>query len=96
MDYSEADIWYLLSYRARKHGTAAKWVERLARTKVTVHMFQDTTKPIEIQASAAQKIEVLKSFRVNVIEYSLRGSSYKEQWTRILENLDGTTRRKGR
>jgi hypothetical protein len=96
MDYSEADIWYLLSYRARKHRTAAKWVERLARTKVTVHMFQDTTKPLEIQASAAQKIEVLKSFRVNVIEYSLMGSSYKEQWTRILENLDGTARRKSR
>ena len=96
MDYSEADIWYLLSYRARKHRTAAKWVDRMANTKVTVHMFQDATKPIAIQASAAQKIEVLRSFRVEVVEYSLKGSSYAEQWTRIFENLDAAVRRKSR
>lgn len=87
MDYTEADIWYLLSYRARKHRTRADWVERMRRTKVTIHAFIDPNKPIEIQQNLKQKHEVLRSFGVELIEYSLLNSSYEEQWDRILVGL---------
>lgn len=82
LDFTEVDIWYLLSYRARHHKTGSKWTSRLSNSKVFAHMFVDPAKQRDMQ-----KIEVLKSFGVNVLEYSIVGSSYKEQWDKVLTSL---------
>jgi len=84
LDFTEVDVWYLLSYRARHHKTGSKWTSRLSNSSVFAHMFIDPTKPRDLQ-----KIEVLKSFGVHVLEYSLAGSSYKEQWDKVLAALRG-------
>jgi hypothetical protein len=82
LDFTEVDIWYLLSYRARHHKTGSKWTSRLADSKVFAHMFVDPTRQRD-----KQKIEVLKSFGVDVLEYSIAGSSYKDQWEKVLTAL---------
>lgn len=82
LDFTEVDIWYLLSYRARHHKTGSKWISRLSDSKVFAHMFVDPTKQREMQ-----KIEVLRSFGVDVLEYSIAGSSYEEQWQKVLTAL---------
>lgn len=82
LDFTEVDIWYLLSYRARHHKTGFKWTSRLADSKVVAHMFVDPTKQRDMQ-----KIEVLRSFGVDVLEYSIAGSSYEVQWQKVLTAL---------
>ena len=91
MDYTEADIWYLLSYRARKHRSKGKWVGIMAETNVTFHMFVDASKTAEMQRHDLQKREVLESFGVKVVKYSLQGSSYEDQWAAIVNNLKQAT-----
>ena len=82
LDFTEVDIWYLLSYRARHHKTGSKWTSRLADSRVFAHMFVDPTRQRDVQ-----KIEVLRSFRVDVLEYSIARSSYEEQWGKVLTVL---------
>jgi len=45
-------------------------------------MFVDPTKQRDMQ-----KIEVLRSFGVDVLEYSIAGSSYEVQWQKVLTAL---------
>jgi hypothetical protein len=82
LDYTEVDLWYLLSLRQRLRHSPAPRYRGLRRTRIVFHHFASD------DDSSAQKSELLQSFDVECVAHPLRNNDYTAAWNRLLLKLE--------
>ena len=82
MDYTEIDLWYLLSlrHRLRLHPAAAR--DRLRKTRVVFHTFDQDTPALR------QHRQLLESFGATCRVHPLRAQDYAGAWDGLLATLE--------
>lgn len=82
LDYTEVDLWYLLSLRQRLRSSTAAQLEPLRRTRIVFHHFDDG------DPDFAQKRELLASFDVECRAWPLQSGDYARAWDALLRGLE--------
>ena len=87
LDYSETDLWYLLSYKKKFYET--RKISPSKRPKSIAYLFQNSSEKICNSNSSKidQKIQILQSFNVKVESIAIQNSDYQSGWSTILEKL---------
>jgi hypothetical protein len=83
LDYTEVDLWYLLSLRQRLRANPSPNRNTLRRTRIVYHHIGEQDEGLR------QKFELLASFDVEVRVWSLRGVDWMRAWDRLLKELEG-------
>lgn len=81
MDFTEIDLWYLLSYKEKMRRSRDPWMRRLSGKRVVVHMFVNPERDVQ------PKAEILESFGVEVFQYKVRSKDYRPAWDSLLKVL---------
>jgi hypothetical protein len=93
LDYTEVDLWYLLSLRQRLRHSASKHWDPLRKTRIVFHHFDHGG------AALAQKRELLRSFDVEDCAHPMVDGDYTAAWEHLLRELEkriGTRSRRTR
>jgi hypothetical protein len=83
LDYTEADLWYLLSLRQRLRANPAPQWQALRRTRIVFHHFEPEDEALR------QKRELLASFQVECRAWPRRGDDWLRAWDGLLRGLEG-------
>lgn len=82
LDFTEVDLWYLLSLRQRLRTSPSPQWQPLRQTRIVFHHFDDA-KP-----ALAQKRELLASFDVECRAWPLVDGDYAGGWDALLRGLE--------
>lgn len=82
LDYTEADLWYLLSLRQRLRARPSPQYDALRRTRIVFHHFEAE------DAALQQKRELLASFEVECRAWPRRGDDWLRAWDGLLKSLE--------
>lgn len=80
MDFSEADLWYLISYKRRQQ-REKKITGRASGTRLYFHDFTGS------DPAKAARHEILKSFGAEIILHPLNDKNYLAAWQGLIETL---------
>lgn len=81
MDFTEVDLWYLLSYKEKMRRSQDSWMRKLGGRRVVMHMF------VERERDVKPKVEILESFGVIVSQYKVKNNDYRPAWNDLLKVL---------
>jgi hypothetical protein len=82
LDYTEVDLWYLLSLRHRLRRSASPQWRALRRTRIVFHHFDAPDEALR------QKRELLASFDVECRSWPLPDGDYGRGWDGLLRGLE--------